>query len=83
MPVLSMPPCMKFGEISATVTPSPICIGSRPCPPTDWLTRSAKLTTLALWPTVLMLARLLPMTLSFCWLAFNPDKLAENEPMDT
>jgi hypothetical protein len=46
-------------------------------PPTDWLTRSAKLTVLALKPTVLMLARLLPMTLSFCWLALSPDRLAK------
>src|SRR3954449_2261840 len=74
-----MPPCEKFGEIEPVVTPRPICIGLALDPPTDWLTRSAKLTELDLKPIVLMLARLFPMTLSFCWLAFRPERLVEND----
>ena len=65
-PVFSMAPCEKFGEIDPTPTPSPTCSGFTLVPPTDWLTRSAKLTLLDLNATVLMFARLLPMTLSFC-----------------
>ena len=66
MPVVSTPPCAKFGEIAPIVTPRPTCIGFALGPPTDWLTRSENSTVLALKPTVLMFARLLPMTLSFC-----------------
>ena len=35
---------------------------------------------LALYPTVLMFARLLPMTLRYVALALRPDRPAENEP---
>ena len=68
-PVFSRPPCVKFGEMAPVVTPRPICIGFALAPPTFWLTRSMNCTELALKPTVLMLARLLPITLSFCWFA--------------
>jgi hypothetical protein len=64
------------------VTPRPICIGFALGPPTDWLTRSEKFTELPLKATVFRFARLLPITLSFCWLALRPDRLAEKEPMD-
>ena len=47
-PVVWMLPCTKFGEIEPMVTPRPICAGSKPAPPTVWLTRSAKLTVLVL-----------------------------------
>ncbi|MGC4085793.1 MAG: hypothetical protein QM736_27620 [Vicinamibacterales bacterium] len=79
MPVLSKPPCVKIGEIAPVVTPRPTCIGFTLVPPTDWLTRSANCTALALKPTVLMLARLLPMTFNFCWLALSPERLAEKD----
>src|SRR3954467_5789768 len=78
-PVLAMPPWEKFGEIEPVVTPRPICIGLELDPPTDWLTRSEKFTELDLKPIVLMFARLFPMTLSFCWLAFSPERLVEND----
>ena len=57
---------VKFGEIAPVVTPRPICIGFELEPPTFWLTRSMNWTELALNATVLMFARLLPITLSFC-----------------
>ena len=37
---------------------------------------------LALKPTVLMFARLLPMTLRACALALSPESPAENDPTD-
>src|SRR5215510_8643153 len=80
MPVVSIAPCMKFGVMEATPTPRPICVGFTDELPTDWLTRSAKATLLALKATVLMFARLLPMTASFCAFALRPDRLAEKDP---
>ena len=78
-PVLAMPPCRKFGAIHPVVTPRPTCIWFELDPPTDWLTRSEKLTLLDLKAIVLMLARLFPMTSSFCWLAVNPERLVEKD----
>ncbi len=62
-PEFSMPPWLKTGEMAPVATPRPICIGFWLVPPTDWLTRSENDTLLALKPTVLRFARLLPMTL--------------------
>ena len=47
-PVASNPPCEKFGEIEPVATPNPTCIGLTLDPPTDWLTRSEKVTVLDL-----------------------------------
>ena len=78
-PVFWMPPCPKFGEIDPVVTPRPTCAGFALVPPTDWLTRSENSTVLALKPTVLRFARLLPMTSSFCCWALSPERLVEND----
>src|SRR5262245_7266832 len=81
-PVFSMPPWRKLGEIEPVVTPRPTCIGLAVEPPTDWLTRSANSTVLLLIAIVLMFARLLPITLSFCWFELSPERLAENDTLD-
>src|SRR4029077_14268255 len=78
-PVFEMPPWRKLGLIDPIVTPRPICMGFALEPPTDWLTRSEKLTSLSLNASVLMLARLFPTTSSACWLALKPEKLVEKE----
>ena len=76
----SIAPWLNTGEIAPVTTPRPTCIGLTLVPPTVWLTRSAKLTELVLKPTVLMFARLLPMTLRYVELALRPDRPAENDP---
>ena len=59
----SIEPCANTGEMAPVTTPRPTCAGFTLVAPTVWLTRSEKLTALVLKPTVLMFARLLPMTL--------------------
>ena len=76
----SMGPWLNTGEIEPVATPRPICIGFWLVPPTVWLTRSAKLTTLDLKPTVLMFARLFPMTLRYVEFAVRPASPDENDP---
>src|SRR5687768_3052262 len=78
--LLSMAPWVNDGEIEPTPTPRPICIGFDDEPPTDWLTRSENCTALALNPTVLIFARLLPITPKYMLLARSPESAAENEP---
>ena len=56
-------PWLNTGEIDPVTTPRPTCIGFWLPPPMVWLTRSMKVTELVLNPTVLMFARLLPITL--------------------
>jgi len=75
-----MLPWLKTGEIDPIRTPRPIWAGLTLVVPVDWLTKSAKLTALALKPTVLMFARLLPITLRYCACALSPESAAENDP---
>src|SRR5216684_2616752 len=56
----SIVPCVNTGEIAEMPTPRPICVGFSLEPPTFWYTRSRNATELALKPTVLIFARLLP-----------------------
>src|SRR5436190_21189092 len=78
--VFSIAPWLNTGEMAPVVTPRPTCIGFELVPPIVWLTRSMNVTELDLKPTVLMFARLLPMTLRYVPFAFSPERPAENEP---
>src|SRR5688572_21560044 len=78
--VFSIAPWLNTGEMAPVVTPRPTCIGFTLDPPTVWLTRSWKVTELALKPTVLMFARLFPITLRYAPFALRPERPAENEP---
>src|SRR4051795_6161706 len=80
--VASMLPCENTGVTAATPTPRPIWAGFTLLAPAISYTRSLKDTWLALNPTVLMLARLLPMTLSASEFAVGPERPAENDPND-
>src|SRR5215210_3318476 len=66
--------------MAPVVTPRPTCIGFRLDPPTVWLTRSWNVTELDLKPTVLMFARLFPITLRYVPFALRPERPAEKEP---
>jgi len=61
LPVLASEPCVKLVESAATWTPVPICTEVPP-ERSVLLKVSAKLAALLLYPVVLTLAMLLPMT---------------------